>query len=112
MQAGISGQFQDAEGGAFPPCGFDGTCDSISDLVSYNVGFGEFALSLAAMFAFGIFIMGGVMMIVSFGNPERFKKGTKLLVGAVIGLVISLSAYLLVNFVLDALGVAAGFRAL
>ncbi len=50
------------------------------------------------------------MIIISFGNAEKVKKGQQILVGAVIGLVIVFSAYIMVDFVLDALNVRDEFR--
>ena len=51
-------------------------------------------------------MIGGLFMIVSFGNAERFKKGQQILVAAVIGMIISFSAFLLVNYILEALNVS------
>jgi len=53
-----------------------------------------------------MFVIGGLFMIVSFGNAERFKKGQQILVAAVIGMIISFSAFLLVNYILEALNVS------
>ena len=49
-------------------------------------------------------------MVLSFGNEDKIKSGKATLVAAVVGLVIALSAYLLIDFVLDTLGVVDSFR--
>ncbi|PIT86150.1 MAG: hypothetical protein COU33_04750 [Candidatus Magasanikbacteria bacterium CG10_big_fil_rev_8_21_14_0_10_43_6] len=87
-------------------------CRDADDLVTLMVNIGKMIFSVIGMLAFVMFIYGGFTMILAMGNPEKFKKGMQILVAAVVGIVISLSAYLLINFILDALGVGAGFRAL
>ena len=110
MQAGATAGIDYSQPGAFPPCGHDGTCDSLNDLLAYQLGFANYAFGFVGVVGFLSFVVGGVQMIASFGNPEKFKKGMQLMVAAVIGLVIVFSAYLIVKFVLDALGVAPEFR--
>lgn len=96
--------------GAFPKCGFDGTCDSLNDFLRQQVGWANYAFGFVGVIGFISFVVGGIQMITSFGNPEKFKKGMQLMVGAIIGLTIVFSAYLIVKFVLDALGVTSEFR--
>ena len=110
IQAGATASIDYSKPGAFPPCGLDGSCDSLNDLLAQQVGWANYAFSLIGVIGFLSFVIGGVQMITSFGNPEKFKKGTHLMVAAVIGLTIAFSAYLIVKFVLDALGVAPEFR--
>ncbi|MDP3948668.1 MAG: hypothetical protein Q8Q17_01825 [bacterium] len=43
---------------------------------------------------------GGIMMLVSAGNAERFSGGRKMATGAVIGILIGLGAFLIVNTLL------------
>jgi hypothetical protein len=110
LQAGLSSGVDFSKEGAFPNCGHDGTCDSVNDLLQQQVGYINWIMGFIGVIGFISFIAGGLMMITSFGNPEKFKSGTKLMVGAIIGLVIAFSAYILVDFILDALGVDNTFR--
>ena len=87
-------------------------CRDANDVITLLVNIGKMVLSIIGMLAFIMFIYGGFTMILAMGNPERFKKGMQILVAAVVGIIISLSAYLLINFILDALGVGQDFRAL
>ena len=59
-----------------------------------------------------MFIVGGFTMITSFGNAEKFKKGMTTAVMAVVGVLISLGAYVAVDLILDALDVSKEFRGL
>lgn len=45
---------------------------------------------------------GGIMMLISAGNAERFSSGRKMATGAVIGILIGLGAFLIVNTLLVA----------
>ena len=96
--------------GALPDCAFDGSCRKVSDLVQLIVNFGAGMFAIMGSFAFAFFVYGGFTMIVSMGNAEKQKKGMQILVAAVIGIVIAFSAYMLIQFMLDALGVAPEFR--
>lgn len=96
--------------GPLPPCAFSGTCRSVNDLLQLLINFGKGMFAVLGSVAFAFFVYGGFTMILSMGNAEKQKKGQQILVAAVIGLVIAFSAYMLINFMLDALGVAPDFR--
>ncbi|GEM_PF-1025242 len=55
-----------------------------------------------ALFVFGPIMVtaGGIMMLISGGNEERFTSGRKMATGAVIGILIALGAFLIVNTLL------------
>lgn len=93
-----------------PSCALDGSCRKLSDLIGVVLKIVNWIFKYIGAIAFIFFVYGGFTMILSFGNAEKFKKGQQVLVAAVIGLVIVFSAYLLVSFVLDALGVAGEFK--
>jgi len=96
--------------GPLPPCAFSGTCNDVNQLLEVFLNYARMILAGVAGFAFAFFAYGGFLMIFSFGNAERVKKGQQVLVAAVVGLAIVFSAYIIVNFVLDALGVEESFR--
>ena len=58
-----------------------------------------------------LFIIGGIMMIISSGNPEKIGTARKTMIGAVVGVVIVLCAYLIVNTVISVFHISgiAGF---
>lgn len=47
--------------------------------------------------------IGGISMLIAGGNEERFKSGKKMVTGAVIGIMITLVSFLIVNTFLGAL---------
>ncbi|PLX26579.1 hypothetical protein C0581_04065 [Candidatus Parcubacteria bacterium] len=96
--------------GPLPDCAFSGECRNINDLLQLFINYGEGIFAIIAGFAFAFFVYGGFLMIFSFGNAERVKKGQQVLIAAVVGLVIVFSAYIMVDFLLDALGVDSTFR--
>ena len=93
-----------------PTCAIKGTCDNINDLLQLLVNFGTLIFGIVGSLALLMFVIGGFIMILSFGNPERYKKGMGVVVAAVIGLIIIFGAYLLVEFLLGALNVKDTFQ--
>lgn len=96
--------------GPLPDCAFDGSCRNVNELLRLAIKGGEIALGFVGTFALAFFVYGGFMMIISMGNAERVKKGRDILVAAVVGIIITFSAYALINFVLEALQISEGFR--
>jgi hypothetical protein len=76
-------------------------CTNLDDLIQTFVN-AIYLLMSVALFAIApiLFIVGGLMMIASGGNPERITQARKTMIGAVIGVVIVLCAYLIVNTVI------------
>lgn len=58
------------------------------------------ALSLLGIIAVGIIVFAGFKWMTSMGNEEAVKSAKGMLMAAVIGLVIILSAYIIANFVI------------
>lgn len=99
--------------GPIPDCAFEYEgCDDINDLLQLIVNIGEFVFKIVGTAAFVFFIYGGVTMIASFGSADKFQKGKDILTAAVIGLVITFSAYLLIQFILQTLGVSADLQSI
>ncbi|KKW42720.1 MAG: hypothetical protein UY92_C0004G0056 [Candidatus Magasanikbacteria bacterium GW2011_GWA2_56_11] len=96
--------------GPLPPCAFSGTCDNINILLNLFIAQGKGIFGLIGVVALGAFVYGGFMMIFSLGSSERVETGRKAMTAAVVGLIISFSAYILVDFVLDALKVSDSFK--
>lgn len=51
-----------------------------------------------------VIIIGGIMFVVSGGSPDRTKTAKDAILYAIIGLIISLAAFAIVNFVLGGIG--------
>ncbi|MFZ2978766.1 MAG: pilin, partial [Candidatus Magasanikiibacteriota bacterium] len=90
--------------GVIPNCGFTGECRDVNDIVQLIINFGVGIFPILGVFAFAFFIYGGFVMVTAFGSQERVSQGKKILGAAIMGLVIALSAYMVINFMLDALG--------
>lgn len=99
--------------GPLPDCAFsyDG-CRSINDILQFLVNIGQQVFKYIGTFAFVMFIYGGFTMILSMGSAEKVKKGQEILTAAVVGIIISFGAYLLIDFILDALQVGQDFRSI
>lgn len=63
-----------------------------------------FVIGLAGIIFVILFLVGGIQYLTSAGDAEAVKKAKALLINAIIGLVIVLSAWAVGNFVLDRLG--------
>lgn len=72
------------------------------DIVKTGVGFANFLMGLSGALFLIIFIYGGALYLLSFGNKEWVGKGQKAIKGAVIGLIIVLGAWTIVSQVVKA----------
>lgn len=90
----------------------DQYCDNINALLRQAIRIAEYLMGIAGSLALLVFIYGGFTMLTSFGKADRFKQGRKALIAAAAGLAITFGAYIIVGFVLDALGVEQSFRAI
>ncbi len=91
--------------GPLPPCAFTGTCNSVEDLVQLGVNVANWLFGIIAGLGFAFFVYGGLTMILSFGNAEKVSSGKQILVAAAIGMIIAFSAYVLISFVVKAIGI-------
>lgn len=71
-------------------------------------GLVKFAVSFGIVIAVLIIVYAGFMFMLSATNPENLSKAKKIITNAVVGLLIALSAWLLVNTLLLALGYSGG----
>lgn len=95
----------DGYDGPLPDCAFTGTCRSVEDLLGLGVKVADWLFSILAGLGFAFFVYGGVTMIFSFGNAEKVGQGKQILVAATIGIIIAFSAYVLVGFIVKAIGI-------
>lgn len=78
------------------PCGFGGVLAIIQNVVN-------FVIAIAIIIATLILVWGGMLYIMSPANPENRNTANKMLINAVIGMLIVLSAWLIVDFVMKTL---------
>jgi hypothetical protein len=78
------------------PCGFGGVLAIIQNLVNFIIG-------IAIIFATIIIVWGGILYVLSPANPENRNTANKMLINAVVGILITLSAWLIVDFVMKTL---------
>lgn len=87
-----------------PDCLSKGDC-GVNDFVKLGIAGTKLFLGLSGSVALLFFVYGGVMFLISAGNPERVSKGKQILIGSVIGIVVVFTSYTIIGFVLGALGI-------
>jgi hypothetical protein len=94
---------QVAVNGGQPPA-----CTNLCDLIGTVVNVIYLLMSIALFFIAPILMVwGGVTIMFAGANPGSLETGKKILLGTVVGIVIVLCSYLLINTVLGALSVTA-----
>lgn len=61
-------------------------------------------MGVVGVIAVLMIVWGGVMYMTSAGNDEKIGTAKKIITGAIIGLVISILAYVIIDFVIKAIG--------
>ncbi|MCX6718268.1 MAG: hypothetical protein NTY81_01540 [Candidatus Staskawiczbacteria bacterium] len=61
-------------------------------------------LYIATPLAVIALVVGGILLLISAGNPNLAGMGKKIIYAAIIGLVLVFCSYLIINFVLSAIG--------
>jgi len=85
-------------------CRKSGSC-SLNDFVRLFANVSQWILGIVGSLALLMFIYGGLMFIISSGNSEKVTKAKEIIIGAVIGLVIVFTSYMIIQFTMDALGI-------
>lgn len=65
-------------------------------------------LSTVGMAALVMFVVGGYFLLTSAGNPEKIKKGKETMVWAAIGVALTLSSYIILRYIIQAITKTAG----
>ena len=96
------------------PCGQDPTCPcEISDFFEmilrvYNFLVWVIALPLAGL----LIVVGGILLLVSGGNPGRIETSKKMLWGAAIGVFLIFGSWVIIDFILKAIGYTSSWNVL
>ncbi|OGZ53426.1 MAG: hypothetical protein A3B25_01880 [Candidatus Ryanbacteria bacterium RIFCSPLOWO2_01_FULL_48_26] len=94
-------------GGEVVPFEPETACKSLCDLIHTLIHLIVFGMSITLFGAAPIlFAWGGILILTSAGNPGKISDGKKILTGTLIGILIILSAYLIVKTFIDALGIS------
>lgn len=83
-------------------CACCGEC-RFSRLLGLFVMVSKWILGLSGTAALLVFVYGGFFWIISGGDSARVERGKNALTGAVIGVIIVLTSWLVINFTLEAL---------
>lgn len=70
----------------------------------------SFAIYIAILGATAVIVFAGWKMLTANGDEGAVKEGKKMLWAAIVGIIVTMSAYMLVQFVLTKLGVISGVR--
>lgn len=101
VQAGISDQPVGGSSGITNPLG-EGGSQTITDVLKKVI---NWMLGLVGFLALIALIIGGARMIMDFGNEEQVKKAKMTITWAVIGLLVVMLSYAIINIVVsDVLG--------
>jgi len=78
---------------------------TLNEMLSIVVIVSNFILGIVGSLALIAFIAGGIMWLVSGGKAELVERGKQTIIGAVIGLAIVFTSYMIIQLVFTALGV-------
>ncbi len=81
---------------------------TLNDMIGIGITVTNMILMLSGSVALLAFVYGGFLMIMSAGNKEWVEKGKASVKAAVIGLLVVLLAYTIVNFIMDKAGFGKG----
>lgn len=83
-------------------CADEGDCTPL-DFVALFVRGADIIVGLSGTASILMFVYGGFLMITAYGNDSRIKQGKDVLVATVIGILIVMLAWTLINLVINAL---------
>ncbi|MEI7620462.1 MAG: pilin [Candidatus Falkowbacteria bacterium] len=86
--------------------GQEGRCGnySLNDGVQLMVNVANWILGIVGSLALLMFVLGGFMFLISGGNAKTVEMGKGILIGAVIGLILVFSSYMIIQFSMSAMG--------
>lgn len=84
-------------------CRESGDCQ-VNDFIVVAVRASEIILGIVGSLALLMFIYGGVIFLISAGNSEKVSQAKQIILGAIIGLAIVFTSWMIINFSMTALG--------
>ncbi|MCL5795055.1 MAG: pilin [Patescibacteria group bacterium] len=79
------------------------TCCGVNAMLQIIINVSQIVLSLTGSAALLMFVYGGIMFIIAGGAQDKISKAKDILKGSVIGIVIILCSWIIVNTVISAL---------
>lgn len=95
--------------GGLVPCGQGGPCQ-LEQIKELGRNIFNFLLGLGAVAAVAAIVVGGFRYMTAHGDPGSLAEAKQIVTWAIIGLVILLLAFVIVNTILNALGVLGQYR--
>ena len=77
---------------------------TLTDILNLGISLTTWILGIVGSLTLAMFIYAGFTMLISAGNSQKVSQAKGILMAAVIGLAIVFSSYLIIKFVLAALG--------
>jgi len=84
-------------------CQASGECQ-LNDFIQLAVNAAGWMLGIVGSLALLMFVYGGVMFLISAGSSERVTQAKGIILGAVIGIAIVFTSYMIIDFVFTATG--------
>jgi hypothetical protein len=88
-------------------CQKSGDCQ-LNDFARLAVNATGWMLGIVGSLALLMFIYGGVVFLISAGNSEKVTQAKGIIIGAVIGITIVFTSYMIINFVFTSLKIETG----
>ncbi len=85
-------------------CRKSGDC-TLNDFVRLFANASQWILGIVGSLALLMFVYGGVMFLISAGSSEKVTQAKQIILGAIIGLVIVFTSYMIIQFTMSALGI-------
>lgn len=94
-----------AQGGIIPDDGKKATGDyGLNDFIQLALNASGWILGIVGSLALLMFVYGGVIFLISAGSSEKVTQAKDIIVGAVIGIAIVFTSYMIIGFVFKATG--------
>lgn len=78
---------------------------SLNDMTSVAIKVSQYILGIVGSLSLLAFVAGGLMMMLSGGKAEMVTRGKQTIIGAVIGLAVVFTSYLIIFIVYKSLGI-------
>ncbi len=80
-----------------PDCAIAGTCQNLNSFFQVFINLAQWGLGILAILATAIIFNSGFVMIFSAGNPDKINSAKSGIMGAVLGIIIILGSWVLIN---------------
>lgn len=85
-----------------PFCTYTGNCQTC-DFAELFINLANYGFTMIGGVALFMFVIGGIYLVMGGSNTESLTRGKQIITAAIVGMIIVLSAFLIVNFVVTAI---------